>query len=146
MAKQKGRQLLIKKAVAATPTNFATVCGMTSKTISFNNNQIDVTTPDCETPGGPLWRELSEGIKSISVSGNGLFEGTASEKEMLALATADTPQAPFQIIVPGLGTFEGPFLLSAMEYGGEMEGSVTYTLTLESAGEITFTPAPNPAP
>ena len=139
MAKQKGRELLIKKEVAATPGTFATACGLVSKTIGINNNQIDVTTPDCDTPGGPLWRELSEGIKSITVSGNGLFEDSAPEQEMVALAMADTPIGNFQVIVPDLGTFEGAFLLGAMEYGGEMEGSVTYTVTLESAGEITFT-------
>ncbi|MGZ9812037.1 phage major tail protein, TP901-1 family [Pseudoroseicyclus sp. H15] len=146
MAKQKGRELLIKIGDGQETEAFTTVCGLTSKTLGINNNDIDITTPNCDAPGGALWRELMEGIKSLTLSGNGVFEDTPSEITLLNLAMSPTPTASFQAIVPHLGTFEGAFLLSSMEYAGEMEGAVTYSMSLSSSGKITFTADPTPDP
>ncbi|MEH7827106.1 phage major tail protein, TP901-1 family [Gemmobacter denitrificans] len=140
MAKQKGRALLIKIGDGASPTEaFTVLCGLTSKTLTINNSEIDVTTADCSDPGGALWTEVLGGTKRVSVSGNGLFKDEAAEASLNTLAMADSPIANFQIIVPSFGTFQGAFFLSSVEYGGEQEGGVTYSLALASTGEITFT-------
>jgi TP901-1 family phage major tail protein len=47
----------------------------------------------------------------------------------------------FQVIVPDLGTFTGTFMIATMGYSGEFNGEVTYDLTLESSGYITFAAA-----
>lgn len=140
MAKQKGRTLLIKIGDGATPTEvFTVLCGLTSKTLTINNNEIDVTTADCADPGGGLWTEVMTGAKRVSVSGNGLFKDEAAEAALNTLAMADNSIGNFQVIVPDFGTFQGAFFLSSVEYGGEQEGGVTYSLALASSGEITFT-------
>lgn len=142
MAKQKGRLLLIKIGDGATPTEaFTTLCGLKSKTLTINNNEIDVTTADCADPGGPLWTEVMDGAKRVSVSGNGYFKDDVNEAALNTLALADTPIGNFQIIVPDFGTFEGAFLVSSLDFGGEQEDGVTYSLSLASSGEITFTAA-----
>lgn len=142
MAKQKGRLMLIKIGDGVTPTEgFTSLCGLRSKTLTINNAEVDVTTADCTTPGGPLWTEVMEGAKRLSVSGNGYFKDEANEATLSTLAMSDTPIGNFQIVVPDFGTFEGAFLLSSVEYGGEQEDGVTYSLSLASSGEVTFTAA-----
>jgi TP901-1 family phage major tail protein len=139
MAKNQGREMLVKIRTSTGPDVFSTLCGLNSKTITINNNEIDVTTADCTTPGGALWTEVLGGAKRVNVSGNGLFEDSAAEATLNTLAMAADPRSVFQVIVPDFGTFAGTFLLSSTEYGGEVEGGVTYSLALASSGAVTFT-------
>lgn len=147
MAKQKGRQLLVKIGDGADPEVFATLCGLTTKTMTVNNNAYDVTTADCTTPGGQLWREVQTGMRSVNVSGNGYFEDSATEELLRASAVgtgeSDTADAvaSFQVIVPDFGTFEGAFHVDSLEFGGEQENGVTYSLSLSSSGPVSFTAA-----
>lgn len=142
MAKQNGRELLIKIGDGGDPTEaFATLCGLNSKSITINNNEVDVTTPDCDTPGGALWAEVLAGVKRVGLSGNGYFEDSAAETTLNTLAMAADPHANFQVIIPHFGTFAGPFFLKSAEYGGESEGGVTYSVDLNSSGAVTFTAA-----
>jgi TP901-1 family phage major tail protein len=141
MAKQQGRELLIKIGDGEASETFATLCGLVAKTMTINNNPVDVTTPDCEAPGGVLWTELQNGAKSVSVSGNGFFEDSAAEARMNTIALSATAVASFQIIVPNFGTFSGPFHVGTFDFSGEQEGGVAYSLSLGSAGAVTFTAA-----
>lgn len=142
MAKQKGRTLLVKIGDAVTPTEgFTTLCGLTTKTLTINNSEYDVTTLDSTTPGGALWTEVQSGAKRVSVSGNGYFEDEANEAAFNTLAMSAEPIANFQVIVPQLGTFAGAFFISSVEFGGEQEGGVTYSFSLASNGTVTFTAA-----
>lgn len=141
MAKQQGRELLVKIRTSTGPDVFSTLCGLTTKALTINNNEIDVTTADCTTPGGILWTEVLGGAKRLSFSGNGFFEDSAPEAYLNTLAMATDPRGVFQVIVPAFGTFQGTFFLSSTEYGGEQEGGVTYSLSLASSGAVTFTAA-----
>lgn len=141
MAKQKGRLMLIKIGDGAQTEAFGDLCGLRSKTLTINNSEIDVTTADCANPGGPLWTEVLTGVKRVSVSGNGYFKDEATELRMNTVAMAADSIANFQIVVPAFGTFGGSFFLSSVEYGGEQEDGVTYSLSLASNGAVTFTPA-----
>jgi TP901-1 family phage major tail protein len=142
MAKQLGRLMLVRIGNGATPTEaFALLCGLRSKTLTINNSEIDVTTADCTTPGGPLWTEVLAGVKRVSVTGNGYFKDEATEATMNTKVMSADPTANFEIVVPELGTFAGKFFISNVEYGGEQEDGVTYSLSLGSTGVITFTAA-----
>jgi len=140
MAKQKGRELLIK-IDASDGLSYLPLCGLNSKSLTINNSVIDVTTPDCTTPGGPLWTETLDGTKNISVSGDGIFIDEAAELQLNAIAMASPSEDEFQIIIPSFGTYEGAFNVDSLEYGGDSEGGVTFSLSLSSSGEITFTAA-----
>ena len=140
MTKKLGRTMLIKQGDGEVSEAFTTLCGLNAKTMSINNNEIDVTSPDCTTPGGVMWTEVLAGVKRINLSGNGFFKEEANEARATAVAMSDDPRANYQVIVPGLGTFEGNFFLSTMEYGGESTGGVTYSLALGSNGAVTFAP------
>lgn len=141
MAKQKGRLLLIKIGDGAGTEAFTTLCGLKSKTLTINNSEIDVTTADCTDPDGVMWTEVLGGVKRIAVSGNGYFKDEVNETRMNTVAMSADPIANFQIIVPAFGTFAGAFFVSSVEYGGEQEDGVTYSLSLASTGAVTFTAA-----
>lgn len=141
MAKQLGRALLVKIGDGEVTETFSNLCGLNSKSLTINNSAIDVTTPDCTTPEGALWTETLAGLKNVSVSGDGFFEDSAAEARMNTVAMQNDNQANFEIVVPDFGTYAGAFRLTSVEFGGETEGGVTYSISLESTGEVTFTAA-----
>lgn len=115
---------------------FATMAGFRANTISFNGATIDATNGD--SPG--RWRELiaQHGTKSLSLSGRGVFKaGTTDTTIQSTFFSSGAIDA--QAVVPGLGTFEAPFIISSVEYAGNHDGEATYDFTLESGGEVTFT-------
>lgn len=141
MAKQLGRALLVKIGDGEVSETFANLCGLNSKSITINNSSIDVTTPDCTTPEGALWTQTLAGLKNVSVSGDGYFEDSVTEARMNTVAMSADNACNFQIVVPDFGTYAGSFRISSLEFGGESEGGVTYSLSLESNGAVTFTAA-----
>ena len=87
------------------------------------------------------WRELlaGAGIKRASIAGSGLFKDAA-------VRCADAPdflrrrgEDHCQIVVPDFGTIAGLFQIVSLEFAGEHNGEVTFELSLESAGALTFT-------
>jgi len=141
MAKQLGRALLVKIGDGEVSEAFSNLCGLNSKSLTINNSSIDVTTPDCTTPAGALWTETLNGLKNVSVSGDGYFEDSTAEARMNTVAMGADNSCNFQIIVPDFGTYAGAFRISSLEFGGETEGGVTYSISLESSGAVTFTAA-----
>jgi len=132
MALQKGRDMLLK---IADGTGFVTVAGLRARTVSLNARAVDVT--DSDSPNG--WRELlaGAGVKSLSLSGSGVFRDAASDALMREAFFAQTART-WQITVPDFGRFTGPFLIAALEYAGEHDAEATFALTLSSAGEVAF--------
>lgn len=139
MAKQLGRALLVKIDDGTGTKN--NLCGLNSKSLTINNSSIDVTTPDCTTPEGALYTETLAGLKNVSVSGDGFFEDSTAEARMNTVAMAADNSTTFEIVVPNFGTYSGTFRLTSLEFGGETEGGVTYSLSLESSGAVTFAAA-----
>lgn len=137
MAKQLGRALLVKIDDGAGTKN--NLCGLNSKSLTLNNSSIDVTTPDCTTPEGALYTETLAGLKNVSVSGDGFFEDSTAEARMNTVAMANDNSTDFEIVVPHFGTYAGTFRIASLEFGGETEGGVTYSISLESTGTVTFT-------
>jgi TP901-1 family phage major tail protein len=141
MAKQLGRALLVKIGDGEASEAFSNLCGLNSKSLTINNSSIDVTTPDCTTPEGALWTETLAGLKNLSVSGDGFFEDSTTEARANTVAMSADNVANFQIVVPDFGTYAGAFRIDTLEFGGETEGGVTYSVSLSSTGAVTFTAA-----
>ena len=140
MAKQLGRALLVKIGDGASPTEaFANLCGLNSKAITINNSLIDVTTPDCTTPAGVLFTESLNGVKNITISGDGYFEDSVTELRMNTVAMQADPKSNFTVTIPAFGTYAGSFYVESLEFGGETEGGVTYSISLASTGTVMFT-------
>ena len=141
MAKQLGRALLVKIGDGEASETFSNLCGLNSKSLTINNSSMDVTTPDCTTPEGALFTATLAGLKNVSVSGDGFFEDSTAEARMNTVAMAADNSVNMQIVVPDFGTYAGAFRISSLEFGGETEGGVTYSISLESNGTVTFTAA-----
>tara|TARA_R110000803_G_scaffold209576_1_gene279481 strand:- start:59 stop:487 length:429 start_codon:yes stop_codon:yes gene_type:complete len=139
MAKQLGRSLLLKISDGASPDVYTAFAGLNSKSLTINNSAIDVTTPDATTPGGVLFSASLNGLKSVSVSGDGIFLDEAAEESRLnTVAMLADPVSSFQILVPAFGTYTGSFRVVSFDFGGETEGAVTFSTSLESTGPIVF--------
>lgn len=135
MAAQSGKDLLIKVDMDGNGT-FSTLAGLRASRISFNAEQVDVTS--LESVGG--WRELlaGAGVRSANISGSGVFKDDATDARARELFfDGETPA--FQVIVPDFGIVEGPFQVAALEYAGSHEGEASYELSMASAGALTFT-------
>ena len=133
MAIQAGQDVLIKLEDGVTPGNFISVAGIRAKTISLNAGMVDAT--HSTSAGG--WRELlsGAGVKSVRVTGSGVFRDEASDTRMREVFMArGTPD--WQLIIPDFAAFTGPFLISQLTYGGEFDGEAVFSVTLESAGEV----------
>ena len=141
MAKQLGRALLVKIGDGADPEVFTNLCGLNSKSLTINNSSIDVTTPDCTTPEGALWTATLAGLKNLSLSGDGFFEDSVAEARMNTVAMAADNAVSMQVVVPDFGTYSGAFRIASLEFGGETEGGVTYSVSLESNGTVSFAAA-----
>ena len=142
MAKQLGRSLLLKIGDGAGGEAFTAFAGMNSKTLTINNSAIDVTTPDAATPGGVLWAQSLNGLKAVSLSGDGIFlDEAAQEVRLNTIAMQADPVANFEIVVPDFGTYAGEFRVTSLDFGGETEGAVTFSASMESNGAVTFTAA-----
>lgn len=136
MTAQEGRELLLK--VAADGGGFTTVAGLRARSISLNASTVDIT--HGESTG--QWRELlaGAGVKSASVSGQGIFKDQPSDEATRAAFFAQSAKT-WQVILPDFGTLEGPFQITALQFAGTHDGEMTYDLALESAGAISFTGA-----
>ena len=136
MAGQKGRDVLIKIGDGGGTEVFTTIAGIRAKTIALNARSVDGTSG--ESPSA--WRELiaGAGVKSASVSGAGVFKDAASDATIQALFFAQTARN-FQLVIPAFGILQGSFLIEALEYAGDHDGEATFSISLASAGAITFT-------
>lgn len=137
MVAQKGKDLLLK-IDASGAGSFTTVAGMRSRRLSFNSETVDVTNAD----SAGRWRELLAGasVQRAAVSGTGIFKDADSDAAIRSRFFAGEI-GDWQVVVPGFGTVEGPFQITALEYAGEHDGEVTFEIALESAGAISFAAA-----
>jgi TP901-1 family phage major tail protein len=138
MAAQKGKDILIKIGDGASPESFTTVAGIRTRTLSLNAKTVDAT--DSDSTG--QWRELlaGGGVKSMAVSGSGVFRDSAADALMqTAFFAQSTPD--WQLVIPSFGTIQGAFQIAALEYAGQHEGEATFSISLASAGALSFTAA-----
>lgn len=134
MAAQKGKDLLVKLDASGTGS-FVTVAGLRSRALAFNARSVDVTNAD----SSGRWRELLEGagVRSASITGRGIFRDQASDASVRQIFFDGVIRA-WQVVIPDFGTVAGPFQITALEFAGEHDGEMTFDLSLESAGPLSF--------
>jgi len=136
MAGQQGRDVILKRGDGASPEVFTTIAGATSTGISFSNGEVDITSND------------EDGIKTLlagkyglagSVSLSGIFKDEATistERTAMLAGTINN----YQLVIPGSTageTYTFGAMISSFEYTGEMDGALTYGMTLNTSGTIT---------
>lgn len=134
MSAQRGGALLLKMNISGTMT---TIGGLRSTSITINDEAVDISNKDS---GSSRTLLPSGGILSMTVSASGVFTDATSEQTLRSKVHQSTFES-YNIIIPDLGTYAGQFMIASLEYAGEYNGEVTYAITLESSGAITFTSA-----
>lgn len=116
-------------------TALTTVAGLTTNSITINNEPVDVTTKDDEG-----WRRLLEGVafKSVSMSAAGRWQTAAGKSALVTEIIAGT-FGHYQLVDEAGGKFEGSFLMSSLEDTGAHDGVEEFTINLESTGGVAWT-------
>lgn len=132
MAMEKGSAFLLKIGDGANPVVFSTVAGLRTTQMTINAETVVVT-----NQGSGGWRELlsGAGVRSVSLSGAGVFTGSAAEARMKANALSGVID-DYQVAFESGETVTGRFLLTRLDYAGDFNGERTYTLALESSGPV----------
>ena len=134
MAAQKGKDLLLKVDTTGGGV-FATVAGLRARSLAISAETVEIT----HTESLGQWRELlaGAGVKAARITGSGVFKDASSDATIRDYAFNGTIRN-WQVIVPDFGTIEGGFQITALEFGGRHDGEVTFEISLESAGQLSF--------
>lgn len=132
MSAEKGSAFLLKVGDGGAPVAFTTVAGLRTTQLSVNGEAVAITSKDS---GG--WRELlsGAGVRSVSVSGAGIFTGSAAEARVKANALAGVLD-DYRLSFESGATMTGRFLVTRLDYAGDYNGERSYTLALESSGPV----------
>jgi len=132
MAAESGRAFLLKIGNGGSPVAYATVAGLRTTQLSINGEMVAITSKDS---GG--WRELlsGAGVRSVSVSGAGVFTGSAAEVRLKGNALAGVID-DYRLSFESGETLSGRFLVTRLDYAGDYNGERSYTIALESSGAV----------
>lgn len=132
MAMEKGSAFLLKVGNGAVPLAFTTVAGLRTTQMTVNAETVVVT-----NQGSGGWRELlsGAGVRSVSLSGAGVFTGSAAEVRVKANALAGVID-DYRVVFESGETVTGRFLITRLDYAGDFNGERTYTMALESSGPV----------
>lgn len=135
---KKGRVFLLKEGDGTSPETFVTVAGLRPTAYTIDGESVDTSDKD-----GNGWRDLLDGggITSMSITASGIFEDSESTQSNLRSRAIDKSLHNYQID-DGEDILEGAFQVTSFEASGEHDGEQTFSVTLESAGEVSVTAAP----
>jgi TP901-1 family phage major tail protein len=132
MGAESGRAFLLKVGNGGAPLAFSTVAGLRTTQLAINGDMVAITSKDS---GG--WRELlsGAGVRSVSVSGAGVFTGSGAEVRLKGNALAGVID-DYRLSFESGETLTGRFLVTKLEYAGDYNGERSYTIALESSGAV----------
>ena len=132
MTAEKGSAFLLKVGDGGEPPEYSTVAGLRTTQMSINGEPVNVTSKDS---GG--WRELlsGAGVRSVSVAGSGIFTGSDAEVRLKANALSGLID-DYRLSFESGDSMTGRFLVTRLDYAGDFNGERSYTLALESSGEV----------
>jgi TP901-1 family phage major tail protein len=132
MTAQKGISMLLKLALDGTG---GTVAGLQTTGLTINNEMVDVTNKDSAG-----WRQLLQqaGVQSVTLSASGTADSAATFATLQSYAQVNSIN-PFQMIYGNGDTVSGQFQVTKFDITGPYNKEQTFTITLESSGQPTFT-------
>jgi len=139
MPQQLGRLLLIQigNGEDPGPETFTNLCGLKTRSFSLSANQIDTSIPSCTNPGDEVIKTSRPGMVDRTFTGSGAFvSSVVMSAFMEKVINAEVFNA--KIIVPGVGTFSGPFFVTDFEASGDMENNMEFSATFVPGDAVTF--------
>ena len=133
MAAERGSAFLLKIGSGGATPAYATVAGLKTTQLSINGDPVVIT-----HKGSGGWRELlsGAGVRSVSVAASGIFTGSTAEVQVRGLALSGSLE-DYELSFESGERMRGRFLVTRLEYAGDFNGERSYTLALESSGEVT---------
>ena len=132
MPAEKGSAFLLKVGDGTGTPTYTTVAGLRTTQLSIAGEAVAITSKDS---GG--WRDLlsGAGTRSVSVSGAGVFTGSAAEARLKASALSGVLD-DYELSFESGDRMQGRFLVTRLDYSGDFNGERAYTLALESSGAV----------
>ncbi len=132
MPAEKGSAFVLKVGDGAQAPVFSTVAGLRTTQMSINGDAVVIT-----HKGSGAWRELlsGAGVRSVSISGAGVFTGSAAEMRIKANALSGLLD-DYEINFESGERLQGRFLVARLDYAGDFNGERSYTMALESSGPV----------
>jgi TP901-1 family phage major tail protein len=132
MPAEKGSAFLLKVGDGASVPVYTTLAGLRTTQLSINGDPVVIT-----NKGSGGWRELlsGAGIRSVSVSGAGVFTGSVAETRVKTNALSGMIDV-YELSFESGERLRGRFLVSRLDYAGDFNAERTYTLSLESSGQV----------
>ena len=133
---QAGHEVLLKAKFIGFST-FQTIGGVVTRTMRFPDTSVDVTNQDSDGN----YRELVQGIgtDSMDFDGDGKFVSGVAMINIFQARRSKTP-LEYQVIVPGLGKFEGRFVIGSLELTGTQATELNFRAQWRSSGPLAFFP------
>lgn len=134
MSKLAGRKVRIYEGTSVATGTL--VAGARSDSITINNEAIDIT-----DKGDDGWRTFlnDASVRSVDMNVTGLLDGSSLLAASLGATTALL--GDYVIDIDGIGVVAGEFHFSSFEIGAPHDDAATFTASIASSGEITFTAA-----
>jgi predicted secreted protein len=134
MTNYAGRAFVLK---VGTISGGTTVADCKAHSLKINNEQVDITN---KSSAG--WRTLlaGAGVQSVEISLNGVMTNDTGYETLQGYVTANSINT-MSMQWADLDGIEGSFASSGLEIGGEYNGEQTFSVTLMSSGQPTFTQA-----
>jgi TP901-1 family phage major tail protein len=132
MPAEKGSAFLLKVGDGAVAPVYSTVAGLRTTQLSVNGDAVVIT-----NKGSGAWRELlsGAGVRSVSVSGAGVFTGSVAEMRIKNNALSGLLD-DYELSFESGDRLQGKFLVARLDYAGDFNGERSYTLALESSGPV----------
>jgi TP901-1 family phage major tail protein len=111
---------------------YSTVAGLRTTQLSINGDAVVIT-----NKGSGGWRDLlsGAGVRSVSVSGAGVFTGSTSETRIKNNALTGLID-DYELSFESGERLRGRFLVTRLDYAGDFNGERSYTMALESSGAV----------
>ena len=125
-----GRKVKVYAGTSASGTVFA---GVTNKTITINNEPIDITNDDDSG-----FRSLLEdpNVRSMDISAEGVLK---SDGPIVQAISASSLLSTYTIAIEGVGEVSGNFYVNGLELPSPTNDAVRYSTTFMSSGAFTYT-------
>jgi TP901-1 family phage major tail protein len=132
MPAEKGSAFLLKVGDGATTPVYTTIAGLRTTQMSINGDAVVIT-----NKGSGGWRDLlsGAGVRSVSVSGAGVFTGSLAETRLKNSAFTGVLD-DYELSFESGERVRGKFLVTRLDYAGDFNGERSYTLALESSGPV----------
>lgn len=118
MPAEKGSAFLLKVGDGGLPPVYATVAGLRTTQLSINGDAVVIT-----NKGSGAWRELlsGAGVRSVSVSGAGVFTGSTAEARIKSSALSGVLD-DYELSFESGDRMRGKFLVARLDYAGDFNG------------------------